>query len=247
MKQEKSSLATTNTKIMKNIFCLILLMVPITLMAQKTVKGIVLDEANIPLPGASILVKGTTKGEVTNIDGEFTITLDSTPATLVISYLGYVKKELTITNQNSVTVVLDPDQQKLDEVVLIGYGTVNKKDLTGSVASVKPNQTGLVGTKGIEGYLQGRVAGVQVSALGSEPGAPTSIKIRGTGTISTSSQPLYVIDGVIVDSANEETLNPLSGGNNQSKRYRILRSFKRCFCNCNLWFKSIKWCNSHHH
>ncbi len=197
---------------MKKCFCLILLVLPTLLIAQQTLQGKVADETNYPLPGASILVKGTTKGAVADIDGNFSITIDTTPATLVVSYLGYITKEITITNQTEISIVLETDQQKLDEVVVIGYGEVNKKDLTGAVSSVKQKEDLVAQANSVENLLQGRAAGVLVRN-GFEPGAPNSIRIRGLNSLTGNTEPLYVIDGIIVDSATEDTLDPLNSGN----------------------------------
>jgi TonB-linked SusC/RagA family outer membrane protein len=186
-------------------------MLPFTLLAQQTVKGIITDVNRLPLPGASILVKGTTTGAITDFDGNFTVNLKSTPSTLVISYLGYTTKEVLITNQNKITVVLESDQESLDEVVVIGYGSVNKKDLTGAVVSVKPTDDIVEQSRGVEDVLRGRSAGVQVSTNSPEPGGAISVKIRGLSSLSGNSQPLYVVDGIIMDSATEDVANPISG------------------------------------
>ncbi|MDA9344140.1 TonB-dependent receptor [Algibacter sp.] len=196
---------------MKKYFCLILFMMPFTLLAQQTVKGIITDDNKLPLPGASVLIKGTSTGAVSDFDGNFNITINSTPSTLVISYLGYVTKQVLITSQTNITVVLESDQESLDEVVVIGYGSVNKKDLTGSITSIKPTEEAAEQSKGIEDIIRGRSAGVQVSSNGSEPGASVSVKIRGLSSLTANSEPLYVVDGIIMDSATEDVANPISG------------------------------------
>ncbi|MDG5490083.1 TonB-dependent receptor [Psychroserpens sp. SPM9] len=197
---------------MRKYFGLILFLLPLITFAQLQVTGIVTDESNFPLPGASIIVKGTTKGEITNIDGKFTITLDETPATLVISYLGFKSKEVIINSQTNIKVVLEEDKQTLDEVVIIGYGEVNKKDLTGAISSVNKKEDLVSQSNNVEELLQGRAAGVLVQSS-FEPGAANSIRIRGLNSLTGNTQPLYVIDGIIVDSATEDTLDPLSSGN----------------------------------
>lgn len=198
---------------MKKQFCLLLLIIPTFIIAQQTVTGIVIDNESFPLPAASIIIKGTTKGEITDFDGKFSIEITKTPAILVISYLGYTTKEVEITNQKQIEIVLEESQERLDEIVLIGYGEVQKGDLTGAVSSVKPKEDLVAQAQGVENLLQGRAAGVLVSQNGSEPGAPTSIRIRGLNSLTGNTEPLYVIDGIIVDSATEDTLDPLSGGN----------------------------------
>ena len=198
---------------MKKYFFLLLLIIPTVLIAQETITGTVIDNESVPLPGASIIVKGTTKGEITNFDGKFSIQIDKTPVTLLVSYLGYTNKEVEITDQKQINIVLEDSQEQLDEVVLIGYGEVKKGDLTGAVSSIKPKEDLVAQAQGVESLLQGRAAGVLVSQSGSEPGAPISIKIRGLNSLTGNTEPLYVIDGIIVDSATEDTLDPLSGGN----------------------------------
>ena len=145
---------------MKTYYCLIFLFFPLAFFAQKTVTGTITDATDFPLPGASIVIKGTTKGEVTNIDGKFTIELIETPAILIISYLGYIPQEIEVKNQSTVNVVLEEDHQKLDEIVLIGYGEVQRGDLTGSVSTVKPKENAVAQSRSVEDLLQGRAAGV---------------------------------------------------------------------------------------
>ncbi len=198
---------------MKKYFCLLLFILPTFIIAQQTITGTITDNEGFPLPATSVLIKGSTKGETSDFDGKFTIEIDETPTTLIISYIGYTTKEIEITTQTNLNIVLEASQERLDEVVLIGYGEVKKGDLTGAVTSVKPKEDLVAQAKGVESLLQGRAAGVLVSQNGSEPGAPTSIKIRGLNSLTGNTEPLYVIDGIIVDSAIEDTLDPLSGGN----------------------------------
>lgn len=169
-----------------------------------TLSGVVKDNTGQPLPGANVLVKGTTNGTQTDFDGNFTLNAPSN-GTISVSYIGFVTQEVAINNQSSITVTLAEDASQLDEVVVIGYGSQKKSDLTGAVATV--------GSKDIEKYtyndasqaLQGRMAGVNVQAQGGAPGAGSVITIRGTGTFSNNG-PLYVIDGMITGSMN--TVNP---------------------------------------
>ena len=200
-------------KINKLVFLLFL--VPVFLFAQKEIQGKVVDNTNFLLPGASIVIKGTTKGTVTNMDGSFNLKVDKIPAVLVVSYLGFVTKEVKVSSSSNITVQLESDQESLDEVVVIGYGSVNKKDLTGAVSSIKPTAEVAEQSKGVQDILRGRVSGVQVSANGSEPGAAISIKIRGTSSLTGNSEPLYVVDGIIMDTATEDTDNPLGGYSSQ--------------------------------
>ncbi|MFG6686061.1 SusC/RagA family TonB-linked outer membrane protein [Mariniflexile sp. HNIBRBA6329] len=189
---------------MKKYVFIFLFILPLAITAQKVINGTITDGSSLLLPGASILEKGTTNGQITDFDGKFTITVRSTPTTLVVSYIGYASQELVITNQNNLTIVLKENQTQLDEVVVIGYGAVEKRDVTGSISSIKPTVTAAQQAKGIETLIQGRAAGVQVSANGAEPGATNAIKIRGAGSLTGSTEPIYVIDGIIVDSATED-------------------------------------------
>jgi len=197
---------------MKKYLGLVLFLVPLIALAQIEVTGTVTDQSNLPLPGASIVVKGITKGKVTDIDGKFSISLSKTPATLIISYLGFKSKEIVIDAQTTISVILEEDREALEEVVIIGYGEVNKKDLTGAVSSINKKEDLVSQSNTVEELLQGRAAGVLVKS-GFVPGEPNSITIRGVNSLTGNTQPLYVIDGVIVDSATEDTLDPLSNGN----------------------------------
>jgi len=150
------------------------------------------------LPGATILVKGTAKGTSTDIDGRFTLNVSPEDAILVVSFVGYETKEIAIGNQSIVNIELKPSEQMLSELVVIGYGTVRKSDLTGSVGSVKSKELTKVTSLNPEQSLQGKVAGVQVTSTSGAPGATPSVRIRGVGTFNNSS-PIYVVDGVILE------------------------------------------------
>jgi len=203
---------------MKKFYCLILLMLPITLMAQKTISGTVFGESSLPLPGASVLVKGTNNGTVSDFDGQFTLQLDKTPSVLVVSYIGYETQEVPIINQSQITITLRVNQEQLDEVVVIGYGSVNKKDLTGSVESVKINETAAQLNSTVDQLLQGRAVGVRVTQNAGSPGSGVSVKIRGVSSLRGNNEPLYVVDGVIIASAGEDTQNPSDGNSLQENQ-----------------------------
>lgn len=192
---------------MKKIFCTVLMLLPFVFFAQTiTVKGKVLDSDNSPLPGASIIVKGTTKGWITDFDGLFTINLNKIPSTIVVSYLGYTTKEIVINNKNNITIVLSADAQQLEEVVIIGYGSSTKSDVTAAITTVKPETEKKAGVAAIESLLKG-TSGLNVLSNG-EPGSAVSINIRGTSSLSGSNQPLYVIDGIVIDSSQEFLTDP---------------------------------------
>ncbi len=155
------------------------------------------SDANGPLPGASVVEKGTTNGTQTDFDGNFILTV-SENATLVISYIGYSTTEEAVNGRSTVNVTLAEDAQALDEVVIIGYGTTTVKDATGSVASVtaKDFNGGIIASP--EQLIQGKTAGVQISQASGEPGAGIALRIRGTGSVRGNNSPLFVIDGVPV-------------------------------------------------
>ena len=170
--------------------------------AQDVVSGKVKDAANgSGLPGVSVAVKGTTKGTQTDMDGNYKINV-AKGATLVFSFVGYDKKEVSVGASSTVNVSLSADNQSLEEVVVVGYGTVKKKDLTGAVTTIgtKDFQKGVVTSP--EQLLQGRVAGVQITQSSGEPGGGINVRIRGTSSVYGGNQPLFVVDGV-----------PLSGDN----------------------------------
>ncbi|MDR0431262.1 MAG: TonB-dependent receptor [Tannerellaceae bacterium] len=167
---------------------------PLPVTAQtRLINGIVRD-ASGPVTGANIVIKGTTMGTVTDIDGRFTLPNVPENATLQISYIGYIPQEIRITNQTTLNIILEEDSQTLDELVVIGYGYVKKSDLTGSVSSVKSEDINKMATNSPAAALQGRAAGVQVTLGSGSPDATASIKIRGVGTPNDTS-PLYVVDG----------------------------------------------------
>ncbi|MGI4886950.1 MAG: SusC/RagA family TonB-linked outer membrane protein [Janthinobacterium lividum] len=169
--------------------------VPSRLMAQVAIKGVVTDGAKGDrLPGVSIVVKGTTRGTTTNSDGTYALALPSTPAVLVFSYIGYQTTERSVTDQTTLDVGL-AEQKALDEVVVVGYGSIKKSDLTGAVAVVKTDDILKTIPTSINQGLQGQVAGVQVNRSDGAPGAGISLTIRGANSFS-GSEPLYVIDGI---------------------------------------------------
>ncbi|MEG3659427.1 TonB-dependent receptor [Arenibacter palladensis] len=206
---------------LKSLLLVLLMGVSTVSWAQTTVTGTVLDEQNVPLPGANVVVKNTTNGVVTDFDGNFSISVSNTNAVLVISYIGYVGKEVKLDGSSSYTITLEEDATGLEEVVVIGYGSVKRTDLTGAVASLDAQAITEQKKTDISQALQGRVAGVDVRANNNKPGAPISIDIRGNTVIQNTnetrdglsddlaadlSSPLYVVDGVFFDDIN--ILNP---------------------------------------
>ncbi|WPO77282.1 TonB-dependent receptor [Flavobacterium sp. KACC 22761] len=163
---------------------------------EKTIKGTVTDQDGLPLPGANVVVKGTTKGVQTDVDGSFSITVADNVTKLIVTYIGMEDQEVSV-GSSPLKIVMKEAGQKLDEVV-IGYGKAKKKDLTGAVASVGKDNLNLGGTVANVGQaLQGRASGVQVQQNSYAPGTNPSVVIRGGNSITTSNAPLYVVDGFI--------------------------------------------------
>ena len=166
--------------------------------STSSVSGTVLDSDNIPLAGASVVLKGTTTGTQTDFDGNFSLDKVPSNGTLVISYIGYAAKEVSVANQKQITITLQEDAQSLDEVVVVGYGTQKKADLTGAITTVKSEDIAKTPNSNIMQSLQGKVAGVQVTSTGS-PGDSPTIRIRGVNSYAAGGSPLYVVDGMFYD------------------------------------------------
>lgn len=164
--------------------------------ADITIKGTVTDETGEKLPGVSITVKGTTRGSTTNTNGEFSIAVPNDKAILVFSFVGYLAQEVTVGNKTTFNIILKLDNKALDEVVVVGYGTQKKKDLTGAVIRIDPKLNETSPNVNMVQNLRGSVAGVRVID-GGRPGADGTISIRGTSSISANNAPLIVLDGVI--------------------------------------------------
>lgn len=162
----------------------------------QTVSGTVSDE-NGPLPGANVLVKGTSNGTQTDFDGNYELNDVPDNAILVFSFISFKTKEVAVDGQSSVDITLQPDTQALDEVVVIGYGTQRKSDLTGSVSTINSESIQEIPTTNPEQALAGKAAGVNVSSNSGRPGGNTNVRIRGNNSINANNSPLYVVDGVI--------------------------------------------------
>ncbi|MDO1511350.1 TonB-dependent receptor [Maribacter confluentis] len=206
---------------LKKLIWVICLGLGSTLWAQDQLSGVVNDETGTPLPGVNIMVKGTSNGTVTDFDGNYQIRV-SKGETLVFSYLGFKGQEIIYQDQTTIDVILVEDTAKLDEVVVIGYGSVKKTDLTGAVASIGAEELTEQRRTDLGQAVRGTVAGVDVRRLNSKPGSPLSIRVRGNTVITNSNQanadgqsddvtadlsrPLYVVDGIFLDNIN--ILNP---------------------------------------
>ena len=171
---------------------------------DQTISGTVEAPEEGPLPGVNVLVKGTTIGTVTDLEGNYRITAPDDESVLVFSSIGYTTQEVPVGSQSTINVSLDPDVKSLSEVVVIGYGTQERRDLTGAVSSVNAEDFKNMAVTSVEQGLQGRVAGVNVVQQSGQPGAGMQVQIRGIGSIGNS-EPLYVIDGIPVINDNGAT------------------------------------------
>ena len=178
---------------------------------NKKITGKVTDEKNEPIIGANVVVKGSTTGTITDMDGNFTLEVPD-QATLLVSYIGYTPKEVAVKNQNNLSIMMIEDSKTIDEVVVIGYGSVKKSNLTGAVSSVKTTEIQQTPMTSIDQGLVGRASGVQVTQTSGMPGAVASIRVRGSSSLQGGNEPLYVIDGFPVYSG---TGFGSTGGNTQ--------------------------------
>ena len=162
---------------------------------KQTVSGVITDENGLPLPGASVLEEGTKNGMVTDFDGKYKITVESSQSVIIVSFVGYKEKKVTA-NQNVINIQLFPDATDLQEIVVVGYGTAIKKDVTGAVSSIAAkdmNQGAIVNPLQL---IAGKAAGVNITQIGSEPGSGPSVRIRGISSLIGGNDPLVVVDGI---------------------------------------------------
>ncbi|MGD2035753.1 MAG: TonB-dependent receptor, partial [Bacteroidales bacterium] len=172
-----------------------------------TISGQITDsESGEGLPGVTIVEKGTNNGTITDLDGNYSLSVAEN-ASIIVSYVGYVTEEIPVGGQTSINLALIPDIISLDDVVVIGYGTVKKSDLTGAVASVSAEELQQSAVSGVDEALQGRTAGINVTSNSGSPGAAPSVRIRGIGTLTTP-DPFFVIDGIPVSASEAGALNP---------------------------------------
>ncbi len=185
-------------KVCKQLIVFAIILVSNSISAQTvTVSGTV-SEVSGPLPGVNVVVKGTDNGTSTDFDGNYVLNNVDANATLVFSFVGYITKEVPLNGQTTINVTLDGDSQALDEVVVVGYGSQNKRDITGAVSSIKGAAIKQVVASNPTIALQGKITGVQVESFGGQPGGPANVFIRGISSL-TNSFPLYVVDGMIVN------------------------------------------------
>lgn len=199
---------------------------------QRTVRGVVYAESDgKPLPGVSITLKGTQNGTTSTADGNYTLSVSSN-AVLVFSYIGYSSQEVAVGNRTTLDVRLAPDTRQLSEVVVVGYGTQVKRDITGAVSTVKGAALANLPIPSFDAALQGRAAGLQVTQSSGAPGSPVRVQIRGTSSVSSGTEPLYVIDGMVIyqdiagigSGRTGNSLNPLANLNpNDLESIEILK------------------------
>lgn len=198
-----------------NVFlvCLFCLTAPAVAFAQQAIKvtGKVIDSTNEGVPGVNVSVKGGSLGTITDIDGNYKIDAPNSKSVLVFSFIGYEKQEVAVGNRTVINVTMKDDTQLLDEVVVVGYGTSRKGDLTGTLTNMRPDANDAAKAMSIDGLLEGKVAGLVVSTASSTAGAAASVTIRGASSLRGDNQPLYVIDNVPQASTGEFGRSAISG------------------------------------
>ena len=190
---------------------------------KQTISGVVTDERGETVIGASVTEKGTSNGTVTDINGHYELTIPK-GSTLQISYIGYLTQNVKVGHNNQLNIKLVEDAHSLDEVVVVGYGQMKKSDLTGAVVSVAVDRDKAVFNSGIDHLLQGNAPGVYVNGGDSQLGGVINVRIRGTSTLNGNKEPLYVIDGIIMNDATEDVGNPNSGGGTGSDPVQTTQS-----------------------
>lgn len=208
------------------LFNVILLLFPVLMFGQQTVKGTVVEsKGNTALPGVGVIIKGTTRGTSTDFDGKYTLENVKPEDVLVFSYIGFITKEIKVGNTTTINASLVESTESLDEVVIVGYGVTTVKDATGSVTSVKAKDLNKGAIVSPDQMLTGKVAGVQITSSGGAPGGGSTIRIRGGASLNASNDPLFIIDGVPVDKEGIAGIrNPLNTINpNDIESYTILK------------------------
>ena len=184
---------------------------------QKTVTGLVSDESGSPIPGVSVAEIGTSNGTITDLNGVYTISLGGESSSLSFSFIGYVTQKIIVGQQKTINITLVEDTKNIDEVVVVGYGTLKKKDVTGSISTIKSDKLIDNSPTNVLDGMQGKVAGVRISSGSGEPGAGVDITIRGYNSISAGTSPLFVIDGMPYDvNSNEMASSSIGNGNSSN-------------------------------
>ncbi|MGB5498422.1 MAG: TonB-dependent receptor plug domain-containing protein, partial [Maribacter sp.] len=190
------------------IFLIVLLFGVQSIYSQVAISGTVTDNSGSPLPGTSIVEQGTTNGTQSDFDGNYTISADSN-GTLIFSYVGFATQEIAVDGRTSINISMSEDASQLSEVVVVGYGTQRKADLTGSVGSLGASDIISKPLTSPDQVLAGTIAGVNITNRSGDPGAPINVRIRGVGTPGVN-DPLWVIDGVPLVQTNNITVNTSS-------------------------------------
>ena len=182
---------------------------------KKQISGQVLDSSGMSVIGANVVEKGTTNGVITDLDGNFSLNV-SPGAVIEVSFIGFATQEIKVGYNTTFNIVMKEDTEVLDEVVVVGYGTMKKRDLSGAVSQIKSDDLMKGSPTDFTKGLAGKVAGVQVNQSDGAPGGGVSIQIRGTNSFSTSSQPLYIVDGVPFDAGSTPSSDANSNSNQSS-------------------------------
>ena len=195
-------------KLTKQLFFTIsMMLLSYTAFGQNGLTGQVIDNNNMPLPGVSVVIKGTTAGTITDFDGNYNLNTELSDSTvLVFSYVGFKTQEIVVDGQSVINVLMEEDTSLLDEVVVVGYGTQKKSVITGAISGVKQTELEDLPITRVEQTLQGRVSGVTIAATSGQPGSNSTVRVRGITTLGFN-EPLWVVDGVVVDSGGIGFLN----------------------------------------
>jgi iron complex outermembrane receptor protein len=206
----------TITRLLKrlSVLCLCVTFTQLAFSQTKTVSGIILDDKGSPVQGASVSAKGSSGGTTTGPEGKFTLNVSASARTLTVSSVGFTQQEVSIGNGTNVSVALVSSSQSLNDVVVIGYGTARRRDLTGSYTSVSAKNFNSVPSATPDQLLQGKVAGLDVTVANGSPGGATQVKIRGNNSIRAGTEPLYVVDGVPLDGRSARPTLGLGGVGN---------------------------------
>ena len=204
-KRKNRKLSLNNIVRSVTLLIMIQFSIAVTAFCQNvTIKGTVTDaETGEGLPGVNIVIKGTAQGAITSVDGSYSIEVSSTGAILVYSFIGYKSQEIPVAGQSQINVVLEAETTQLDEIVVVGYGTARRKDLTGSIAAISSEELAKVPISNAAEAIKGRLPGVNIITTDGSPDAEVVVRVRGGGSVTQDNSPLYVVDGFIVSSIRD--------------------------------------------
>ena len=200
---------------LKLTLCLLTFLSTQLFFAQNNVTGLVTDNGGVPLPGATVLIKGTNNGGITNFDGEFDINITQPECILEFSFLGMKTSDVIYNGQKVINVILEEEVNRLDQVVVVGYQEIKKRDITGSMSSINDSIINVSKTPNLFDAIQGRVAGVNIVSQSGEPGAGVNFNIRGSNSVFSAGSPLFIIDGVQIDVNQNEVASSGVGSSAQ--------------------------------